>query len=72
MPWVPEMFSAPVVQRLLDQRRQDEVVSMGFFEGLMADEPDALIASFAGEPELHDPMRGRIKGVPASGHSSPR
>ncbi len=41
MPWVPEMFSAPVVQRLLDQHRRDEVVSMGFFEGLMADEPDA-------------------------------
>jgi SnoaL-like domain len=30
---------------------------------LMADEPDALISSFAGEPELHDPERGRIKGA---------
>jgi hypothetical protein len=36
-----------------------------FFDGLMAGEPDALVESFAGEPELHDPVRGRVKGVRA-------
>jgi len=28
-------------------------------------EIDALIGSFAGEPELHHPVRGRIKGASA-------
>ncbi len=40
---------------------------MPFFDGLIAGEPDALVESFAGEPELHDPVRGRIKGVRAFG-----
>ena len=38
---------------------------MPFFDGLMTGEIDALIGSFAGEPELHHPVRGRIKGVAA-------
>jgi SnoaL-like domain len=31
----------------------------------MAGEQDALVKSFAGEPELHDPVRGRVRGVRA-------
>jgi hypothetical protein len=31
----------------------------------MAGETDALIHSFAGEPELHHPVRGRVKGARA-------
>ena len=31
----------------------------------MAGEPDALVESLAGEPALHDPVRGRIKGTRA-------
>jgi hypothetical protein len=65
MPWVPEVFTAPTLQRVLDRRRRDQLVSVPFFDGLLAGEPDALIESFAGEPELHDPVRGRVKGVPA-------
>jgi hypothetical protein len=30
---------------------------------LITGEPAALIDSFAGEPELHDPVRGRTKGA---------
>ncbi len=45
--------------------RREELATVPYFDGLMADEPDALIDSFAGEPELHDPERGRIKGVRA-------
>jgi SnoaL-like domain len=64
MPWLPELFSAPVLQRLQDswQRELDEVP---FFDGLMTGELDALIGSFAGEPELHHPIRGRIRGTRA-------
>lgn len=29
----------------------------------MAGEPDALTEWFAGEPEVYDPVRGRVKGV---------
>ena len=38
---------------------------MPYFDGLVAGEPDALVKSFAGEPELHDPVRGRVKGTRA-------
>src|SRR3954463_14230279 len=31
----------------------------------MAGERDALVESFAGQPELHDPVRGRVKGARA-------
>jgi hypothetical protein len=65
MPWAPELFTAPAQQELLDRRRWERIVSVPFFDGLRAGEPDALVDSFAGEPELYDPMRGRIKGVEA-------
>ncbi len=38
---------------------------MPYFDGLMTGEIDALLGSFAGEPELHHPVRGRIKGAAA-------
>jgi hypothetical protein len=65
MPWLPELFSAPVLARLEEKLHRDELVTVPYFDGLMAGEPDALIESFAGEPELYDPVRGRIKGAPA-------
>jgi hypothetical protein len=64
MPWLPELFSAPVLQRLEEKRRR-ELVTVPFFDGLMAGEFDALVGSFAGEPELHHPVRGRIRGARA-------
>jgi hypothetical protein len=65
MPWVPEQFTAPALQHLLDVRRQEKLAAVPFFDGLLADEPDALVESFAGEPELYDPVRGRVKGEQA-------
>jgi SnoaL-like protein len=65
VPWVPELFTAPVLQRVLDERRRDSLVAVPYFDGLMAGNPDALIESFWGEPELYDPVRGRVKGVRA-------
>ena len=64
MPFSPELFSAPVLAQL-EQRRQHELATVPFFDGLMAGEPDALVESFAAVPELHDPMRGRVKGTRA-------
>ena len=65
MPWVPELFSAPALQHLLDQRRRDALAAVPYFDGLIAGDPDPLVESCAGEPELHDPVRGRIKGADA-------
>jgi SnoaL-like protein len=65
MPWVPELFTAPALQQLVDKRRRDEPVAVPYFDGLLAGEPDALVESFAGEPLLYDPVRGRVKGVAA-------
>jgi SnoaL-like domain len=62
MPWVPELFSAPVLARLEGQRHH-KLVDVPFWDGLMTGELDALIRSFAGQPELHHPVRGRIRGA---------
>lgn len=62
MPWAPELFTAPALEQLREKQRREQLLAVPFFDGLLVDEPDALIESFAGEPELHDPVRGRIKG----------
>ncbi len=64
MPWVPELFSAPALARVIDTR-QRELVSVPYFDGLMTGETEALVKSFAGVPEIHLPMRGRVKGARA-------
>jgi SnoaL-like domain len=64
VPWLPELFSAPVLQRLQD-KWDHELVTVPFFDGLMTGELDAMVESFAGVPELHHPVRGRIRGIRA-------
>ena len=61
MPWIPELFSAPVLERIHSQAREART-AVPYFAGLMSGETDALVRSFAGEPELHHPVRGRVKG----------
>lgn len=65
MPWVPELFSAPVVEGWLERRRLDRLTTVPYFDGLVSGELDALVDSFSGEPEVHHPVRGRIKGTRA-------
>jgi hypothetical protein len=64
MPFIPELFSAPVLARI-EERRHARLTAVPFFDGLLTGEIDALVASFAAEPEVHQPVRGRIKGVSA-------
>ena len=64
MPWAPELFSATALQRIRDKYQRD-LRTVPFFDGLMTGEIDALIESFSGVPELHHPVRGRIKGESA-------
>ena len=65
MPWLPELFSAPVLERVWEDARRRRMELVPFFTGVLTGETGALVESFAGEPELHHPVRGRIKGVPA-------
>jgi len=63
MPWAPELFSTPALEAVAEKRHRERLGAVPFFDGLMTGEMDALIGSFAGEPELHHPVRGRIKGA---------
>jgi hypothetical protein len=65
VPWAPELFSAPALQRVLDKYRRERLRSVPFFDGLITGEVDALVESFAAVPEVHHPVRGRIKGESA-------
>lgn len=61
MPWLPEHFSANYVAELT-RRDAAPPAAVSFFDGITSGQVDALIESFAGEPELHHPVRGRIRG----------
>src|SRR3954470_18110479 len=65
MPWAPELFSPRALEQVKERRRRERIIDMPYFDGIMSGETDALIASFAGEPEVHHPVRGRVKGVAA-------
>jgi hypothetical protein len=58
------LFS-PQALAIIEEERQRELAAVPFFDGLVAGELGALVESFAGEPELHHPVRGRIKGARA-------
>ena len=64
MPWMPEVFSSPIAQA---PRAEEEAArtndAVAYYEGIMAEEPDALIRSFAGEPRVNDPRVGYVEGV---------
>lgn len=63
--WAPELFSAPALERLQHRWELERLDAIPYYAGLMSGEHEALIGSFAGEPVLHDPRRGRVIGIPA-------
>jgi hypothetical protein len=66
VPWIPELFSAPVLERIRHEAADARATApVPYFAGVTSGEPEALVRSFAGEPELHHPVRGRVKGVRA-------
>jgi hypothetical protein len=67
MPWTPELFSAPVLDRFLRQAAAEDraAAPVPYFAGVTSGETEALVGSFAGVPELHHPVRGRVKGARA-------
>lgn len=63
MPWYPDLFSASVLERIrTDAADTRAAAPVPYFAGVLSGETDALVGSFAGEPELHHPIRGRVKG----------
>jgi SnoaL-like domain len=64
MPWIPELFSGPALERIFDRAAADAraAAPVPYFAGVQSGETDALVGSFAGEPELHHPVRGRVRG----------
>jgi hypothetical protein len=71
MPWPPELFSAPALARLEEKVRLEELDSVPYFAGFLTGETDALVQSFTGEPEVHYPVRGRVKASGRSPHTRP-
>ena len=65
MPWLPELFSAPALAQIQDRLRREKLDVVPYFDGFLTGEIDALIQSFAGEPEVHYPVRGRVRGTQA-------
>jgi ketosteroid isomerase-like protein len=65
VPWIPELFSEPVLERLREKWEQERLEAVPYYDGLTSGEHEALIRSFAGEPVLHDPLHGRIIGAGA-------
>ena len=65
MPWDPQQFSAQLVLELARARDVETLGAVSYFDGLLAGDPDALVRSFAGVPELHHPIQGRVRGVEA-------
>jgi hypothetical protein len=66
VPWAPEVFSASALAGVADRHRRERLELVPFFVGLMTGEVDAIIATFAGgQPEVHHPVRGRIRGPAA-------
>jgi hypothetical protein len=65
MPWIPELFTSQAAEHIMETAYRERLAAVAFFDGLLSGDTDALIQSFAGDPELHHPTRGRIKGTHA-------
>lgn len=65
MPWDTQIFSAKFLSDVALAQETDTVGAVPYFDGLLSDDPDALVRSFAGEPQLHHPSQGRVKGAAA-------
>ncbi len=70
MPWMPEVLTAPIAEtrRAQEDTRVNDAIH--HYEGIMADEPDALIRSFAGQPVLDDPRVSQVEGECRRGRGS--
>jgi hypothetical protein len=63
MPWMPENFSSPIAEARRHRESESANDAIPYYEGIMANQPEALVRSFAGEPVLDDPRVGYVEGA---------
>ncbi len=63
MPWMPEVFTAPIAEARREQDAASANDTVPYHEGTMANRPEALIRSFAGQPRVNDPHVGHVEGT---------
>ena len=63
MPWMPEVVTAPIAEARREQDAASANDAVPYYEGIMANQPEALVGSFAGEPLLNDPRVGHVEGA---------
>src|SRR4029453_11915215 len=66
MPWMPEVFTAPIAEARRTQVEETTSTNdaVPYYEGILADEPDPLVGSFAArQPILDDPRVGYVEGT---------
>ena len=70
MPWAPELFSAPVLARL-EEQRQHKLVDVPLWDGLMTGELDALMGHSPASPKYTTLYAVASGARRSSGRSSP-
>jgi hypothetical protein len=63
MPWMPEVFTAPIAEARCEQDAASANDAVPYHEGIMGNQPEALISSFAGQPRVNDPRVGHVEGT---------
>jgi hypothetical protein len=63
MPWMPEVFTAPIAEARRAEGEAPSNDAIAYYEGILASQPDALVRSFAGQPRINDPRVGYVEGV---------
>jgi hypothetical protein len=63
MPWMPEAFAAPIADARHEQDDASANDAVPYYEGIMANQPEALVRSFAGQPRVNDPRVGYVEGA---------
>ena len=72
MPWMPELFSTPVLERILEQRRRERVLAVPFFDGLHdRARPRRSSGRSPGSPSSITRCAGASRARPRSSASSP-
>ncbi len=51
MPWMPEVFTAQIAEARREQDAASANDTVPYYEGIMANQPEALVRSFAGDTE---------------------
>ena len=66
MPWMPEVFTTTLAaaRRAQNEEATSTNDAVPYYEGILADEPDALVRSFAAHQPVHDdPRVGYVEGT---------